>query len=61
MRLGVARRWQGFSAIWRITRHAMRTPWQMGFALVSTLIAASLQLLIPRLLGRAIDLTQHID
>lgn len=61
LRLGVATGWQGFSAIWRITRHAMRTPWQMGFALVSTLIAASLQLLIPRLLGRAIDLTQHID
>lgn len=61
LRLGSATSWQGFSAIWRITRYAMRTPWQMTFAIGATLIAASLQLMIPRLLGRAIDLTQHLD
>jgi ATP-binding cassette subfamily B protein len=36
----------------------LRHPWQTGFAIGSTLVAATLQLMIPRLLGRAVDQTQ---
>jgi len=37
---------------------ALRHPWQSAIAVVSTLIASTLQLMIPRLLGRAVDQTQ---
>ena len=46
------------ATILRITRIALRTPWQVAIALASTLIAAILQLLIPMLLGIAVDQTQ---
>nr|WP_207621397.1 MULTISPECIES: ABC transporter ATP-binding protein [Chelativorans] len=36
----------------------LRHPWQAAFAIGSTIIAASLQLLIPQLLGHAVDQTQ---
>ncbi len=48
----------GLRTIWRVTRLAWRSPLMVTVALVSTLIAAGLQLLIPILLGRAVDQTQ---
>jgi ATP-binding cassette subfamily B protein len=36
----------------------LRHPWQTSFAIGSTLVAATLQLMIPRLLGHAVDQTQ---
>ncbi|CDX17934.1 ABC transporter related protein [Mesorhizobium plurifarium] len=49
---------QGLSTIARITRMNLRHSWQVTVAIGSTLVAASLQLLIPELLGQAIDQTQ---
>lgn len=49
---------RGLGAIARITGYAFRTPWLVAIALTSTVIAASLQLLIPILLGQAIDQSQ---
>ncbi|MGO8655295.1 ABC transporter transmembrane domain-containing protein, partial [Rhizobium ruizarguesonis] len=37
---------------------AFRHPWQSGFAIGATLVASTFQLMIPRLLGRAVDHTQ---
>jgi ATP-binding cassette subfamily B protein len=48
----------GLRTIWRVTRLAWRSPVMVTVALVSTLIAAGLQLVIPILLGRAVDQTQ---
>lgn len=50
----------GLSVIWRITRIGLQTPWAVAIALASTVIAASMQLLVPRLLGQAIDQTQML-
>ncbi|OED42015.1 multidrug ABC transporter [Chromatiales bacterium (ex Bugula neritina AB1)] len=50
----------GLGTIARITGYALRTPWLVAIALASTIIAASLQLLIPVLLGQAIDQTQQL-
>ncbi|WP_159585363.1 ABC transporter ATP-binding protein [Chelativorans xinjiangense] len=49
---------QGLSTLLRITRMNLRHPWQVTFAIGSTIIAATLQLTIPQLLGRAVDQTQ---
>ena len=49
---------RGLGAIARITGYALKTPWLVAIALISTIIAASLQLLIPILLGQAIDQSQ---
>ena len=46
---------RGASTLVRITRLNLRHPVQVTIALVSTLIAATLQLFIPRLLGQAVD------
>ncbi len=43
------------STLLRITRMSLRHRWQVAFAIGSTLVAVILQLLIPQLLGRAID------
>jgi ATP-binding cassette subfamily B protein len=51
---------KGLHTMWRVLRIGMETPWQMAFALVSTLFAAVLQLIIPQLLGRAVDQTQVV-
>ncbi|XKG99763.1 ABC transporter ATP-binding protein/permease [Pelagibacterium halotolerans] len=51
---------RGLSTILRVTRMAFRHPVQVGIAIVSTFIAASLQLLIPQLLGIAVDQTQTV-
>ncbi|WP_247716896.1 ABC transporter ATP-binding protein [Gymnodinialimonas ceratoperidinii] len=48
----------GFNTIKRVTKLALRTPWMVAIALISTVIAATLQLLVPVLLGRAVDQTQ---
>ena len=48
----------GLRTLWRMTRIAFLTPWQVTFAVLATLISAAMQLMIPRLLGRAIDQTQ---
>lgn len=49
---------KGAATMWRVMRLGFDTPWQVAFALVSTLLAAVFQLLIPQLLGRAVDQTQ---
>jgi ATP-binding cassette subfamily B multidrug efflux pump len=46
---------RGVGALLRITRMNLRHPWQAGITIVSTFIAATLQLFIPRLLGQAVD------
>lgn len=51
---------RGLSALKRITHMTLRHPWQVAIAIVSTFVAASLQLLIPQLLGRAVDQTQTV-
>jgi ATP-binding cassette subfamily B multidrug efflux pump len=49
-----------FNTIRRVTALAFTTPWMATIALLSTLAASLLQLLIPILLGRAIDQTQAL-
>ena len=49
---------QGLSTIVRITHMTLRHPWQTSFAIGATFVAATLQLMIPRLLGHAVDQTQ---
>jgi len=56
-----AHTWRGgLSTLWRMTLIAWETPWQFSFAIGATLVSAIMQLIIPRLLGRAIDQTQHL-
>lgn len=50
----------GATIIMRVARMALMTPWQVTFALVATLVASSFQLMIPLLLGRAVDQTQTL-
>jgi ATP-binding cassette subfamily B multidrug efflux pump len=51
---------KGLGTLWRCTRLNLRHPWQVTVCVVSTIIAATLQLFIPRLLGRAVDEAQGI-
>ncbi|MEP7241140.1 MAG: ABC transporter ATP-binding protein [Devosia sp.] len=51
---------RGVGTLWRITRLNLRHPWQVTICIVSTFIAATLQLMIPRLLGHAVDQAQGI-
>lgn len=44
----------------RITHMCLRHPWQVAIALVSTVVASVFQLIIPRLLGRAVDQAQGL-
>ena len=46
------------ATILRIVGIACQTPWQVAVSLVATVVAASLQLTIPILLGNAVDHTQ---
>lgn len=48
----------GLATMWRVTKLAWETPWQVMIAVVATLLAATLQLIIPQLLGQAVDQTQ---
>ncbi|HEV2897449.1 MAG TPA: ABC transporter ATP-binding protein [Pseudaminobacter sp.] len=49
---------RGLSTLLRITRMNLRHPWQVALAIGSTLLAVVFQLLIPQLLGRALDQSQ---
>ena len=61
MAVADAHTWRGgLDTLWRMTVIAWATPWQFSFAIGATLISATMQLIIPRLLGRAIDQTQHL-
>lgn len=51
---------KGLSTLLRITRMTLRHPWQVAVTIISTFIAATLQLFIPRLLGQAIDQAQGV-
>ena len=51
---------KGLSTLLRITRMTLRHPWQVAITIVSTFIAATLQLFIPRLLGHAVDQAQGV-
>jgi ATP-binding cassette subfamily B protein len=51
---------RGLGVLVRITNMALRHPWQVGFALGSAVVAAILQLTIPKLLGIAVDQTQTV-
>lgn len=51
---------KGLSIITRITVMALRHPWQTTFAIGATFIASGFQLMIPQLLGHAIDQAQGI-
>ena len=51
---------KGMSILVRITVMAFRHPWQASFAIGATIIASAFQLMIPRLLGRAVDNTQVV-
>lgn len=50
----------GRSPLIRITLFSLRHYWQASLAIGATIIAAILQLLIPRLLGHAIDQAQNV-
>ena len=49
---------RGLNILLRITRMALRHPFRVALAIGATLVAAALQLMIPRLLGLAVDQTQ---
>lgn len=49
---------RGLSTLLRITRMNLRHPWQVALAIGSTLLAIVFQLLIPQLLGQALDQSQ---
>ena len=51
---------KGVGTLWRITRLNLRHPWQVAICVVSTFIAATMQLMIPRLLGHAVDQAQGV-
>ncbi len=51
---------KGVGTLWRITRLNLRHPWQVTVCIIATFVAATLQLLIPRLLGHAVDQAQGI-
>lgn len=61
MRPADIRTWRGgVATLRRVLRLAWLTPWQVAIALGATLVAAAFQLLIPILLGRAVDQTQTL-
>ncbi|MDO1585233.1 ABC transporter ATP-binding protein [Rhizobium oryzicola] len=51
---------KGLSILTRITVMALRHPWQSAAAIGATFIASAFQLMIPQLLGRAVDEAQGI-
>jgi ATP-binding cassette subfamily B protein len=50
-----AQQGKGLSTLWRILVLTWRHPWMVVITIVSTLIASTLQLIVPRLLGIAVD------
>ncbi len=59
-RTGAVDQQQGLSALTRITRLAFRYWGRAGLSIVATVLAVSMQLSIPMILGRAVDLTQKM-
>lgn len=51
---------KGLGTLLRIMRLTARHPWQAGISIIATIIACTFQLMIPRLLGRAVDEAQGI-
>lgn len=51
---------KGHGPLTRIALYSLRHPWQAAAAIGATVIASILQLLIPRLLGQAVDQAQGI-
>ena len=51
---------KGQSPLLRITLYSLRHPWRAAAAIGATIIASVLQLMIPRLLGHAVDQAQGI-
>lgn len=51
---------KGRSPLMRITIFSLRHYWQASFAIVATIIASVLQLMVPRLLGHAVDQAQNV-
>ena len=51
---------KGLSPLTRITLYSLRHPWRASAAIGATIIASVLQLLVPRLLGQAVDQAQGI-
>lgn len=51
---------KGQSPILRITLYSLRHYWQAGLAIAGAVVASVLQLLIPRLLGQAVDQAQNV-
>jgi ATP-binding cassette, subfamily B, multidrug efflux pump len=56
--VAAAHRGKGQSPLRRIANFSLRHGWQASFAIGATIVAAALQLTIPRLLGRAVDEAQ---
>lgn len=50
----------GLAVLGRVVRLSLQTPWQASAAIGATLVASGMQLLIPLLLGRAVDQTQEL-
>ena len=53
--VAAAQRYSTLGTLVRITLMNLRHPWQVAVAMLATLVAATLTLLIPRLLGEAVD------
>lgn len=58
--VAAARAGTGEGTLWRITKFSVRHPWQAAAAISATVVASVLQLMIPRLLGHAVDQAQGI-
>ena len=46
---------KGATTLWRIMALTWRHPWMVIITVVSTIVASTLQLAVPRLLGLAVD------
>jgi len=55
-----AQQGKGLTALWRILVMTWRHPWMVIITIASTIVASGLQLLVPRLLGQAVDQAQGI-
>ncbi|UYN99261.1 MAG: ABC transporter ATP-binding protein [Devosia sp.] len=51
---------KGQGPLLRIALFSLRHPWQASIAIGATIVAATLQLMIPRLLGQAVDQAQNV-
>ena len=51
---------EGLGTLWRICVLTLRHPWMAGVTILATIIASALQLLVPRLLGVAVDQAQGV-